>query len=125
MAQLVGPDEIESFRNELAELGRNLRSSFRSFHSINSSVISDNENDEHLQLQWAAVERLPTFRRITTALFQETAGASAGHGQGIKRIRNVATLGAQDRQMFINKLIQHIEHDNLRLLKKLRKKIDK
>ncbi|EEF43177.1 ATP-binding cassette transporter, putative [Ricinus communis] len=122
MAQLVGPDEIESFRIELAELGRSIRSSFRShvssFRSI-SSVAED--NDEQTQLQWAAVERLPTLRRITTALFEETDGSDS---KG-KRIVDVAKLGAQERQMFIEKLIKHVDHDNLRLLKKLRKRIDR
>ena len=115
MAQLVGPDEIESFRIELAELGRSIRSSF-SIHSSDNHHSDDDVDDEQVQLQWAAVERLPTFRRITTALFEETPGPNInGHGQG-KRIVDVATLGPQQRQMFIEKLIQRIEHDNLRLL---------
>ncbi|XP_048225566.1 pleiotropic drug resistance protein 3 isoform X1 [Ricinus communis] len=120
MAQLVGPDEIESLRIELAEIGRSIRSSFRSrvssFRSISS--VAEDEDEEEIQLQWAAVERLPTFRRINTALFRET------DGEG-KRIVDVARLGVQERQMFIDKLIKHIDHDNLRLLKKLRKRIDK
>ncbi|XP_021594312.1 pleiotropic drug resistance protein 3 [Manihot esculenta] len=125
-AQLVGPDEIE-----FAELGRSLRSSFRShvssFRSI-SSALSDRQSEGggEIELQWAAVERLPTFTRITTALFEETGGTCEnGDANKGKRIVNVAKLGAQERHMFIEKLIKHIEHDNLRLLQKLRKRIDK
>ncbi|KAF2312683.1 hypothetical protein GH714_039581 [Hevea brasiliensis] len=130
-AQLVGPEEIESLRTELAELGRSIRSSFRShassFRSI-SSALSDHQTQEgeEIELQWAAVERLPTFRRITTALFEETDGACEnGDASKGKKIVNVAKLGAQERHMFIEKLFKHIEHDNLRLLQKLRKRIDK
>jgi hypothetical protein len=63
---------------------------------------------------------------MTTALFEEQDG-TAGNGdvKGGKRIINVAKLGAQERHMFIEKLIKHIENDNLRLLHKLRKRIDK
>ncbi|XP_050220397.1 pleiotropic drug resistance protein 3-like isoform X1 [Mercurialis annua] len=125
MAQLVGPDEIESFRIELAELGRSIRSSFRSTDHVSGLTSPEHgldEEDDIDQLQWAAVERLPTFRRITTALFAEEPNASDAKA---KRIVDVSTLGAQERHMFMEKLIKHIEHDNLRLLKKLRKRIHK
>lgn len=125
MAQLTGPDEIESVRIELTELGRSIRSSFRthvsSFRSVSTVTSEHNNNggdDQDDALQWSAVERLPTFERITTALFKEN------NDQG-KRIVNVAKLGAQERHMFIEKLIKHIENDNLQLLQKLRKRIDK
>ena len=129
MAQLAGPDEIESFRIELAEIGRSIRTSFRShvssFRSV-STVKSEHgrDADDEDVLQWVGVERLPTFERITTALFEKqdcTAGNGDVKGKGII---NVAKLGAQERHMFIEKLIKHIENDNLRLLHKLRKRID-
>ncbi|KAJ6670135.1 PLEIOTROPIC DRUG RESISTANCE PROTEIN 1-LIKE ISOFORM X1, partial [Salix viminalis] len=77
-------------------------------------------------LQWAATERLPTFERIATALFEEQdCTAANGDGKG-KKIVNVSKLGAQERHMFIEKLIKHIENDhNLRLLQKLKQGIDK
>lgn len=131
MAQFAGPDEIESLRIELAEIGRSIRSSFRShvssFRSI-STVISEPENDEGDEnaLEWAAIDRLPTFERITIALFDEK-DVNSGNNGGVpvKRMVDVAKLEAQERHMFIEKLIKHIENDNLRLLKKIRKRIDK
>ncbi|KAJ4823600.1 hypothetical protein Tsubulata_026479 [Turnera subulata] len=126
---LVGPDDIESVRIELAEIGRSIRSSFRSRVSSfrTSEGGKDGDGDEDHELQWAAVERLPTFERITTALFEENdATTTAGRGDiKRKRIVNVAKLVAQERHMFIEKLIKHIENDNLQLLQKLRKRIDK
>ncbi|KAK6915724.1 Plant PDR ABC transporter associated [Dillenia turbinata] len=128
MAQLVGADEIESFRIELAEIGRSLRSSFQrhasSFRS--SSAISstkDDFNDEN-KLQWAAIERLPTSERLRSSLFDEYDDESKPDAKG-KRVIDVTALGALERHMFIEKLIKHIQHDNLRLLQKIRRRIDR
>ncbi|KAK8366846.1 hypothetical protein V6Z11_A02G144100 [Gossypium hirsutum] len=123
MAQLVGSDEIESLRFELAQIGRSIRSSFRS----RTSSFRDGDHSEY-ELQWAEVQRLPTFERINTALFDdEEENGTSGSGNYVKgkRVVNVTKLGADERHMFIEKLIKQIEHDNLRLLKKLRHRIDK
>ena len=118
MAQLAGADEIESLRIELAEIGRSIRSSFRSFASSFRGAIHDNdedEDDEECDPQWAAVDRLPTFERVTTALFDDKDG---------KRLVDITKLGAEERHLFIEKLIKHIENDNLRLLHRIRKRFD-
>lgn len=84
MAQLAGADEIESLRNELAEIGRNIRSSFRSHASSFQSVSSINpvqqevDNNAGEALQWAEIQRLPTFERITSALFDVYDGMETG-----------------------------------------------
>lgn len=134
MAQLAGADEIESMRTELAEIGRSIRSSFRrhvsSFQNGSSMAPEPDsdadENDDEYELQWAAVQRLPTFERITKALFDELQDGSAEHGnvKG-KRVVDLKRIGADERHLLIEKLIKHVEHDNLRLLQKLRKRIDK
>ncbi|KAH9779207.1 hypothetical protein WN944_014373 [Citrus x changshan-huyou] len=119
MAQLAGADEIESLRIELAEIGRSIRSSFRSFASSFRGAIHENdedEDDEECDPQWAAVDRLPTFERVTTALFDDKDG---------KRLVDITKLGAEERHLFIEKLIKHIENDNLRLLHKIRKRFDR
>ncbi|XP_059648379.1 pleiotropic drug resistance protein 3-like [Cornus florida] len=126
MAQLVGSDEIESLRFELAEIGRSLRSSFRRHTSsfrISSNLNSARDDvDAECALQWAAIDRLPTFERLRSSLFDDHEGRVDGNG---KRVVDVTKLGALERHMFIEKLIKHIENDNLRLLHKLRKRIDK
>ncbi|TXG71485.1 hypothetical protein EZV62_000064 [Acer yangbiense] len=130
MAQLAGPDEIESLRIELAEIGRSIRSSFRSHVSSFRSVTSvnseqHNDNSDEYELQYAAVQRLSTSRRITTALFDEKDEATGNGDVTGKRVINVAKLGAEERHLFIEKLIKHIENDNLQLLRKIRKRINK
>jgi hypothetical protein len=130
MAQMVGTDEIESLRVELAEIGRSIRSSFRrhtsSFRSSSglSSTKGDADADQYA-LQWAAIERLPTYDRLRSSLFDkddDDAGATDNTG---KQVIDVTKLGALERHVFIEKLIKHIENDNLRLLRKIRNRIDK
>ncbi|KAK0586950.1 hypothetical protein LWI29_015015 [Acer saccharum] len=118
-------DEIESLRIELVEIERSRRSSFRSRVSSFSSVTpmdsehyNDNKYEDEYELQYAAVQKLPTFKRITTALFDEKDVTG-------KRVVNVTKLGAKERHMFIEKLIKHNENDNLQLLQKIRERIDK
>ena len=128
MAQLVGSDEIQSLGVELSEIGRSLRSSFRrgtSSFGSNSSLSSSNDDvDEESVLQWAAIDRLPTFERLRSCLFDENDGGDVVDAKG-KRVIDVTKLGAIERHMFIERLIKKIENDNLRLLQKLRKRADK
>ncbi|KAK1592458.1 hypothetical protein Q3G72_025245 [Acer saccharum] len=118
MAQLGGPGELESLPIELAEVSRSTRSSFRS-HA--SSSEQHNDDDSEYESLYAAVQRLPTFEQVTTALFDVKDEENVDG----KRVINVTKLGAEERRMFIEKLIKHIENDNLRLLQKIRKRIDK
>ncbi|TXG71484.1 hypothetical protein EZV62_000063 [Acer yangbiense] len=119
MAQLGGPDELESLPTELAEVSRSTRSSFRS-RASGSEQHNDDDSVEYESL-YAAVQRLPTFERVTTALFDVNIEENVDG----KRVINVTKLGAEERRMFIEKLIKHIENDNLRLLQKIRKRVDK
>ncbi|KAF9592637.1 hypothetical protein IFM89_016294 [Coptis chinensis] len=126
MAQLAGTDDIESLRIELAEIGRSIRLSFRhhtsSFRSV--STVGDDDDDDESALQWHAIERLPTFEKLRSSL---TDIYDAGDGTKVegKRVTDVTKLGPVERRVFIEKLIKHIERDNLRLLQKLRRRVDK
>jgi len=42
-----------------------------------------------------------------------------------RRVVDVTKLGAVERHLMIEKLIKHIENDNLKLLKKIRRRIDR
>ncbi|XP_056168815.1 pleiotropic drug resistance protein 3-like isoform X3 [Syzygium oleosum] len=101
----------------------------------NASDIGDNdgadtimEEDEALRKRWAAIERLPTFRLLRTSLFHsenESTGTRNGEEGKEKKAVDVATLSSLERHLFIERLIKHIESDNLRLLQKLRERIDR
>ncbi|KAK4339776.1 hypothetical protein RND71_041238 [Anisodus tanguticus] len=129
MAQLVGSDDIESIRMDLSEIGRSLRSSFRrqtsSFRSNSALRASEKDDvvDEENMLAWAAIERLPTFDRLRSSVFEEINGDEANITT--KRVTDVTKLGAVERHVFIEKMIKHIEHDNLQLLHKIKKRINK
>lgn len=107
---------------ELTEVERDVRS------SIGAGSDSIKDEDEEAQLQWAAIERLPTFRRLRTSLFDlgdSENGKSSGKESAGKKVVDVTKLGADERHLFIEKIIKHIEHDNLRLLQKMRERIDR
>ncbi|XVF41711.1 hypothetical protein PTKIN_Ptkin01aG0301900 [Pterospermum kingtungense] len=125
MAQLSGRDEIESLRMELSELGRSLRSSFR-LHasSLGSSSARKEDEDVEYALQWAAIERLPTFERLRSSLFDKDEDGGMVNDKGKRQVIDVTRLGAPERHIFMEKLIKHIENDNLRLLRKIRNRID-
>ncbi|KAI8531785.1 hypothetical protein RHMOL_Rhmol11G0162400 [Rhododendron molle] len=127
MAQLVGNDEIEPQIIELAEIEESLRSSFRchTSSSTHSSGLSSGKDtvDDECASQWAEIDRLPTFERLRSSLFDENNGNKVDN-QG-NRVIDVTKLGAPERHMFVEKLIKHVEDDNLRLLQKMRRRIDK
>ncbi|XP_044500168.1 pleiotropic drug resistance protein 3-like isoform X3 [Mangifera indica] len=68
-------------------------------------------------MQWATIERLPTYDRLKSSLFDvDTVG---------KSVVDVTKLDPLKRHTLIEKLIKHTEHDNLKLLNKIRARIDK
>ncbi|KAK9920066.1 hypothetical protein M0R45_028629 [Rubus argutus] len=128
MAQMVGRDDIESLRIELEEMGSSFRSSVQSRNSSfrGTSALSAAKDDPDAQyaVQWAAIERLPTFERLKSSLFDKDDDENELDGEG-KQVVDVTKLGAMEKHLFIDKLIKHIENDNLRLLRKIRNRIDK
>ena len=111
---------------ELTTVGRSLQPSFQhhasTFDAGGDSII---EEDEELELQWAAIERLPTFKWLRTSVFDIDHDSGSGKEFKGKRVTDVTKLGAVERHLFIEKLIKHTENDNLRLLQKLRDGIDR
>ncbi|KAB5569567.1 hypothetical protein DKX38_003360 [Salix brachista] len=97
--------------------------SFVNSSATNSDATSSScvkENEDEIELQWAAIERLPTFRRLRLSLFDEKEEDEEG-----KRVVDVTKLEALERHVFIDKLINKIEEDNCSLLSKLKERIDK
>lgn len=77
------------------------------------------DDEKELRSQWATVERLPTFKRTTTVLFHRRDEASDK-----RRVIDVTKLEAAERHLLIEKLVKQIKADNLRLLGKIKKRID-
>ncbi|GLU07181.1 hypothetical protein SLE2022_241480 [Rubroshorea leprosula] len=98
-------------------------SSFRHESSDASAMansFSMKEDNDEVELQWAAIERLPTFRRIRSSLFPKD-----GKEEREMEVTDVTKLGAPERHVFIERLITRVEEDNLRLLKKLKERMER
>ena len=87
-----------------------------------TSLSSLEENEDETELQWAAIERLPTFRRLRLSLFDRK---EDGEGEEGRRVVDVTKLEALERHVFVDKLIKKIEEDNCRLLSKFQERIEK
>ncbi|XP_010532489.1 PREDICTED: ABC transporter G family member 41-like isoform X2 [Tarenaya hassleriana] len=118
MAQPGGHEKSEPKGIEFAKVGRSIGSS-----EIPSWNSTDGDDGVHFS-QWAAVERLPTFKRTRTALFCEKDEATGKGNENGRRVVDVTELETLERHLFIEKLIKNVENDNLRLLQKIKKRID-
>lgn len=104
----------------------NTASNFLSFSSIlggdEGESIEDyhGDDDDELQLQWAAIERLPTIKRLRLSIFKHPDSE-----QGDMRVVDVTQLDAVERRLFIENLVKNVEKDNHMLLKKMRERIQR
>ncbi|XP_039067178.1 pleiotropic drug resistance protein 3-like [Hibiscus syriacus] len=118
---------MQSVRIELSDVGTSNVSEVSSLRSLTSYGYDDDEGDEY-ESQWAAIERLPTSERITTALFDDKVSDGKADAMGNirrKRLVNVTELRPVERHFLVEKLVKHVPDDNLRLLEKLRHRIER
>ncbi|KAF8027590.1 hypothetical protein BT93_E0490 [Corymbia citriodora subsp. variegata] len=88
-----------------------------------SSRTSRYDEDEEA-LKWAAIERLPTYDRLRTSIFQTSVeNDEKNHEQ--KLVVDVRKMDLNDRQQFIDRIFKVAEEDNERFLRKFRSRIDK
>ena len=78
---------------------------------------SSREEDDEEALRWAAIERLPTYSRVRTAILSSAADQ-------FKEV-DVRKLAVGDRQEFIERVFRVADEDNQRFLQKLRNRIDR
>ncbi|XP_022948694.1 pleiotropic drug resistance protein 1-like [Cucurbita moschata] len=99
------------------ELG--IGSSFKRLGSFNVDgfpVSSVHEEDQE-SLKWAAIEKLPTFRRLRRGLMTTLDGKA--------NEVDILNLGFQDRKNLIEALIKVAEEDNEKFLLKLQNRLDR
>ncbi|XP_057834777.2 ABC transporter G family member 35 isoform X2 [Cryptomeria japonica] len=89
-------------------------------HSNRSQRQKVDEDEE--ALRWAALEKLPTYDRLRTAIMQSFGGGD--DGTHYKEV-DVRKLGFSERQMFIERLFKVVEEDNEKFLRKIRNRIDR
>ncbi|CAK9224005.1 unnamed protein product [Sphagnum troendelagicum] len=86
----------------------------------NSAQSTRGDGDDEESLKWAALEKLPTYDRLHTALMQKALGSKIVHEEV-----DVRTFGFEERQQIIDRLLQVTEEDNAKFLLKLRNRIDR
>lgn len=92
--------------------------------NLSSSSGKDSNLDEESAVEWATIERLPTFERLRLSLLDENNGKEDNIAKR-KRIIDVTKLSVPEKHELIEKLIGDIEHDNHHLLQKIRERMDK
>jgi hypothetical protein len=78
---------------------------------------SSREEDDEDSLKWAAIERLPTKRRIRTGILTNEEGQA-------KEV-DIPSLGLQQRKNLLDKLVKNVEEDNENFLLRLKNRIDR
>lgn len=93
---------------------------------------SSSRRDEEDALQWAAIEKLPTYKRLRTSILQSTPeedGAvndiEQGMGKTMQKEVDVRKLNKEERHEFIEKHFKVADVDNAKFLTKLRARIDR
>ncbi|KAK9265510.1 hypothetical protein L1049_021369 [Liquidambar formosana] len=78
--------------------------------------MSFQKEDEEAALKWAAIERLPTYIRMSRGILTEA-------DSQVKEI-DIKSLGLQERKKLIERLVKNAEKDNEKFLLKLKNRID-
>ncbi|KAE8056426.1 hypothetical protein FH972_013201 [Carpinus fangiana] len=78
---------------------------------------SSREEDDEDSLKWAAIERLPTKRRIRTGIVTNEEGQA-------KEV-DIPSLGLQQRKNLLDKLVKNVEEDNENFLLRLKNRVDR
>ncbi|CAL5359016.1 unnamed protein product [Camellia sinensis] len=78
---------------------------------------SFHDEDDEDALKWAALEKLPTYRRIRRGILTE----EPGHAREI----DIKSLGVMERKNLLERLVKIAEDDNETFLLKLKKRIDR
>ncbi|KAJ0986406.1 hypothetical protein J5N97_004762 [Dioscorea zingiberensis] len=82
-------------------------------------------NEDEEELRWAALERLPFYAQMRTAIIREVVEGEDGRKRYEHREVDVMELELGDRQQFIERLIKVAEVDNERFLQNVRARYDK
>jgi hypothetical protein len=87
-----------------------------------SSTSRRGEQDDEEALKWAALQKLPTYDRIRTAILKNTSADSGGKIS--HQEFDVTKISYEVRQQLISNLLRQIDDDNERFLRKTRERID-
>ncbi|XVF24907.1 hypothetical protein REPUB_Repub13aG0168200 [Reevesia pubescens] len=128
-------DGTEKARTSRSRSKNNMSSSIRSSLSKSTRRIEDvfaggsrnsRAQEDEEALRWAAIEKLPTYKRLRTSIINSFVEAGDGNNDKFApREVDVRKLDMDDRQKFINALFKVAEEDNEQFLKRFRNRVDK
>ncbi|KAK4267406.1 hypothetical protein QN277_024192 [Acacia crassicarpa] len=107
------------------------RSSWRMeevFASGRYSRRSSRVDEDEEALKWAAIEKLPTYDRLRTSIFQTYGDEEQGGGGAQVKMHkevDVRKLDMNERQQIIDRIFRVAEEDNEKYLRKFRNRIEK
>lgn len=76
------------------------------------------ESDDQQELEWAALEKLPTNHRLHTVILDSEGGSLASRGA-----INARRLGEGQRSILVEKALATSEQDNERFLSKVKERL--
>lgn len=91
------------------------RNSGRDFFSRSSHEVKEGDDEE--ALLWAAIEKLPTYRRLERGILTEEKGQS--------RDIDIKNLGLVEKRNLLDRLVRIAEEDNEKFLLKLKERIER
>ncbi|OWM68977.1 hypothetical protein CDL15_Pgr025164 [Punica granatum] len=90
------------------------------FQRSSRGQVSGREDDEE-ELQWAAIERLPTYDRMRKGVLTQ----ARSHGRIMHSEVDVTRLGAQEKKVLMESILKVVEEDNEKFLRRLRDRTDR
>ncbi|KAK7244942.1 hypothetical protein RIF29_39771 [Crotalaria pallida] len=85
---------------------------------LNTSGRHTHEDDEE-GLMWAAIERLPSFKRMRKSVLKHV----LDNGKVVVDEVDITNLGSHDKKLIMDSLLKTVEDDNGRFLQRLRQRI--
>ena len=84
---------------------------------LEAAARQSNRGYDEEALRWAALEKLPTYDRIRTSVFQKSTGS-------VRQV-DVKDLSVTDFQYLLDKVHRNQEDENEQLVFKMRKRLDR
>ena len=81
---------------------------------------STRETDDQQELEWAALEKLPTYHRLHTAILD-----TGEEAQGNRVASDIRHLGKGQRTSLVEKALATNEQDNERFLLKVKERLNR
>ncbi|KAK0583709.1 hypothetical protein LWI29_001829 [Acer saccharum] len=126
-AALAGDDLARSLSSRRSFASDSHRSwvaaaSFREAWNAPSGVFNQSEReDDEEELRWAAIERLPTYDRLRKGVIRQV----LDNGKVVHGEVDVTNLGMQDKKQLMESILQVVEEDNEKFLRRLRDRTDR